>query len=500
MARQEDDYSEVLKALADPAHRAKLYRGVEEARRFSEAVRQWFSYWWRDRAENPLEVVVDDFSFPPRRDETVCVRVLSCQDGEKSVSSGEESGREELWILRERLTRESAARLNTPLVAIAEIHHIAHTEALAFMVAPFFLWLDYVGATQGRDSILPDTRTQQDQRASRRRRIWQLSVLSSLASLEVFLDIWQHRCGDFLRRPASRSKYGTRGTNYHRIPWVETALLEDVVTANMKKRLDEIETEFLPFFATLERPTPEDLQNLGRTRLLQHAALAAEESLGIPQGSEQSYREETGNALLRESKGWRVRFRGTECLVPDSDRTASGHLGFRYLAVLLSKPGVSRPAVALHRFATPPPDLVTAWPNLALYSRLDRDEREESHSILIDHLLDGMEASAGADLAKYRSELSDVEERLGILEQPGGSGQSELEEERDLLKDAIMRKWLQSNPAKSARTSVRKAIERAIAKLPPELATLREHLLTNVERRNTCCYRPSQSVGWDVVF
>ena len=437
--------------------------------------RDWCVDWLRTRAASPLLV---DVQLPDSMESGKALSiVLRLMDDPPRNPKGNATP---VSLVNEILTEETADKLGNLLQSMTGGNAQLWRDALCYVVFSWATVQEYVLAAKGLPSEMPNAA---DQRFDSSREDGREQLATALESPMVALDkvlLWwpegmtlpTRAQGFFGTIPPGRLFPG-------QLPDLDAELYPSEVhqlqTANLKEVADLVAGRVYELGQKAEPAT----------------ALAKTAELGAD-----NHQHEPENLMERVDSGWRIRYGGVEATVRDSDRAGQGgHVGMHYIAMLLSAAGRPYYPTTLTASIDGEGKRTDAAKG---YATMSSEELMAENVRIIDDLASYDEASDKTAQRQYRERLKTLESSLEIARETSSPEVRTLVEEIRELYELIGRKYLETRHANNARTSVKKAIERAIAHLPPQLEALSDHLLSRLERKRTCCYKPEKRTRWEI--
>ncbi|MGC2109397.1 MAG: hypothetical protein WA655_07760 [Candidatus Korobacteraceae bacterium] len=188
------------------------------------------------------------------------------------------------------------------------------------------------------------------------------------------------------------------------------------------------------------------------------------------------------NAFVRQGEVWSISYEGKSCLVPHQ-------LGLEYIARLLQNPGRPMSALAVQRGADANPDagVVVAVREMEVSDGRLYQERSDAKA-----------------MQQYKAEAERLADEMADAKQRGNQRKyEELLERLELIREHVKvdtgrggRRRRFSDDVEKARTSVTKAINRAIRSIRQQDNAIADHLQTNIATGAELVYRDA-STPWN---
>jgi hypothetical protein len=440
----------------------------------------WITKWHseRDRYRSFLLVSVNE---PLRPNDGVSVYVFphldardmhGCFLDRRYHETGYEVGR---CLLNERLTAHTAARLNTILSIIRQLHGLDFQQGLAFLVQYAIFVIDSFRARNGQESMLfGPTYGQFELDTEEGRNRFLEFENQPIWSVESILKFWDHHGGGLVAT-AYKSPDGTPGTpNYITIPptWLPLAKLKELHGEKAESWTVAVAVE---------------LQDMTLVESLLHA-YRTHRQLGMPFPSKELRSvDETNEQIFRkEGDFWTISYKGQTIHLKNSK-------GLQYLALLLQHPGREWRAIDILRYFVEP----SVDPIAQVYSKMPQGQLEEEHLTLSELGDAGAMVDARAEhqykcrLHELQAELAEAE-RFNDLER-ASQARGEIDFITQQLKAASGlggRERRIGSSAERARTSVTKAINTALKKIGMACPVLGYHLSKSISTGLFCSYTP----------
>jgi hypothetical protein len=440
----------------------------------------WITKWHSERARYRSFLLVH-VNEPVREDDGVSVYVfphLDARDRQGCLLDPRyrDTGYEVAQcLLNERLDAHTAARLDTILSIIKQLHGLDFRQGLAFLMQRVIFVIDAARAQDGKESMLfgPTYRQFDLNAEGGRNRLLEFEN-QPIWRVESMLNFWD-RLGGSLVAPADKSPDGSPGRpNYMTIPptWLPLHKLKKIYG-------DEVES--------LTVPIAVELQDMTLVESLLHA-YRTHRQLGMPFPSQKlRWVGETHQQMFRkEGDFWTIRYKGQPIHLKDSK-------GLQYLALLLQHPGREWRAIDILRHFVRP----SADPMAQAYSRMPQGQLEEEHLTIADLGDAGPMMDAQAEhqykgrLRELKAELAEAE-RCNDIER-ASQARGEIDFITQHLKAASGlggRERRMGSAAERARTSVTKAITAALKKISMANPALGHHLAKSISTGLMCSYTP----------
>jgi hypothetical protein len=440
----------------------------------------WITKWYseRDRYRSFLLVRVNE---PLREDDGISVYVfpyLNARDlrGCLSDSRYRNTGYEvPQCLLDERLNADTAARLDTILSIIKQLHGLDFGQGLAFIMQRVIFVIDAARAQDGKESMLfGPTYRQFDLNAEEGRNRLLEFENHPIWRVQSILNLWDSMGGSLVA-PTDRSPDGSPGRpNYMTIPptWLPLHKLKKIYG-------DEVESLTVPIAVELQDTTlVESLLQAYRTHRQLGMPFPTKEIRSVHETHQQMFR--------RAGDFWTIRYKGQPIHLKDSK-------GLQYLALLLQHPGREWRAIDILRHFVQPSAVAIA----EVYGKMPQGQLEEEHLTIADLGDAGPMLDARAEhqykcrLRELQAELAEAE-RCNDLERA-----SKAREEMDFITQHLKaasglggREPRIGSAAERARTSVTKAINTAVKKISRDSPALGHYLSKSITTGLMCSYTP----------
>lgn len=466
---------------------------------------EWFKSWLEERSRFPSLLAIN-LPAPLKVDEEMSVLVYSERNGVYSEGFfGHPGGSPIEWellrpLIGERLTKNTASRLESFLLMIKELQGLNFPEGLAYMVQMFLLTTDYLRATNfGEKSVVlnpcwdrssdssENSKIQSNEKNEKdRQRKWQHYISEPVWRLESLLTFWNHRGGKFAKG-IIKSPDGQPGKpNYLYIPpmWVPLDQLKKLYG-------NELESLQIPILVNSSyRPLVESMIDCYDTHAQSNIPMKI--TVGATaQDNLQPVEQVDQNLFQRQGDVWTISHQKTTIYLKNLK-------GLRYLAYLLSNPGqlmtplhlialVDSPTASSGKGQTNPQELENE--TLNIQGKNDGDEVLDQKAV----------KDYKARLGGLRQEIAEAEANndRGTLERLSGEEQWILDE---LKRSTGLGGTSRTFPAPNtkANKAVSNTIRNSLARIEKKHPALAAHLHNALRLGATCVYQPESPTHWMV--
>jgi len=467
----------------------------------------WFQTWLKERSRYQCILIIN-LNEPLKADEEISVLVLPAEDS-RDVNGCFDDPRYRqrgyeipTYLFKEKLTKDTAACLQTNLSIIRDLQGIDFTDGLAYMVQIFLLTVDFLRAKRyGAKSVLfgpcwgeildssnskngSGVRLKDKEKAT----IQRLQPFPSHPKfkIETLLNYWNLR-GGRLAKGVIKSPNGQPGIpNYRIIPptWLHYEQLKELYG-------DKLESLKIPILINSSyKPLVESMVNCYDTHAQSHIPMKI--MVGAPATQNfQPAEKADQNLFQRQGDVWTISYQGTPVHLKDMK-------GLHYLAHLLSNPGQSM---------TPPHLIALVDSPTASPGKGQTNPQElENETLNIQGGNDGDEILDKKAVRDYKGRLDDLKQEIEEAEANNDQGTLEkLSEEKQWLLEQLRRVTglggkirTFANPDTKVIKAVSNTIRNSLKTIQKEHPVLATHLRRALRLGVFCVYQPECPTPWIV--